>query len=317
MLSEGQAGIPVSIRLENFGVDPVSVDFLGLSFTRNAPGDLDAEFTVVPDPANADSLAAQSSATFGVIVDLGPGASAGDVSVDARASVTDANSGVVVHGLDADTTLALTIETPPDLEDEPGTLSPRAVERGAGGNVLTIHVSNGGEASVELDAGSRLRIAAPNDTLDVPLDPGTLLRGTPLQFGPVTVPVSFPEGSHAILLDLTGTDSNGASYRQIVAAQDTLVVAAGGVTLAATQPQATARPGAPDVEIFTLTIAHSTSTPLTLNELHFANSGRTTGTATSIRGSTDTSGTPAPRTGSRRSSPSTSRCRRSRWAPCT
>ncbi|MGH2570871.1 MAG: DUF11 domain-containing protein, partial [bacterium] len=271
-LSEGQTGVVIVVDLENLGPDPVRVDSLALQFTRNVAGDLDGAF-VVTGGAPGDTLAAGSKELFELSVDLGPGVTAGQVTVDARAVATDGGSGVKVEDDGSDTTLAFVVQTAPDLDDEPGTLSPLAVALGSVANVLVVGVANGGEADVELDPASRLRIAAQADTLDAPIQLGGSLPrgGALLVFGPFGVPGSFPEGEHPVLLDLVGQDSNGAAYAQTVALADSMTVAGSGVLLSASQSAAVARPGDPDVPLFTLTVAHSLTANLTLEELHFAN----------------------------------------------
>ncbi len=282
--SLGQTGLSVGARLENRSAATLPVLAVGLAFTRTSWGDADGEFGAVPDAANPDSLGPGESAWYLFSVDVMPWAVPGPVQVDASANLTVPGLGTPLLLVGADTSLALLVQTPPQISVAPGTLVPSLVAQGSSGVVFSIAAENTGQATLTLSTASALRILAPADTLVVPLAGSGEILGsesllapgstaTVLAFGPVDIPASFATGRHAVELALIGNDQNGMPYQNTTASQDSMTVAspAGGIYLQASQVSSQVNPGQKDAALFSIFLANSEPTPVVLQSLALDN----------------------------------------------
>jgi hypothetical protein len=110
LVSPGQSGASMTVRVENLASDSVVVDTLALVFTRSTSGDADADFAVSGAPLPL-TLPAGAVATVPLTVDVGAGAAPGPLFVDARVSAGVPARGARVRDASADTTLALLVSS--------------------------------------------------------------------------------------------------------------------------------------------------------------------------------------------------------------
>ena len=286
LVTEGQTGVAWTVDVANVGFDPVNVDSVNFQFTRSVPGDLDGAFVVTPSAGNPNPIPGESTATLAFEVDLLAGATPGPLTIGASVVATDTGPGGTLTDDEPDSLLAVTIQSAANLSAVPGTLAPSTVPQGLADVYFFVDVTNSGDVTLSLEAGSELHVFAPGDTLEVPFDSGSVSRvgaGT-LSFGPVTIPPAFPDGTHPVELDLVGVDENGADYAQVVTVSDSLVVSPVGILLTAAQTGATVRPGDAPVSLYRLSFASSADTLVSLDQLRLHNATTGPGTADELDG---------------------------------
>jgi hypothetical protein len=101
-VSQGGTGYPVTVDVENIGLNPVRLSALTLTFTGSA--DRTPEYLVTPDPANPAVIAPATTESFAFSVDVDPAATIETITLDAGFAGTDDVSGAPVNDADSDVT---------------------------------------------------------------------------------------------------------------------------------------------------------------------------------------------------------------------
>jgi hypothetical protein len=138
---QGEPSALVQALIVNLGADSVSLDTLGLVFTRAQQGDGNADFRVVPAVGSPGGIHGSDSVWVSFATDVGRNAATGTLVVDARAVATERSSGTGVKDEGADETVFLTVTTggmTVSASQNPGMLRPG--DRGK--ELLAITVTN-------------------------------------------------------------------------------------------------------------------------------------------------------------------------------
>lgn len=147
---QGQAGIPVEVRVRNGTTETLLVSAIDLDFTDGAGSDRDADYNISSDPGNPPSLSADGEALFLFLVDVSPAASLTPIKVDADMTGSLDPSGDPVSGLAAESPHGWTVVAPAALSLGSPQTTETFVAAGEAGVPLTVRLSNPGGVPLAL-----------------------------------------------------------------------------------------------------------------------------------------------------------------------
>ena len=217
-VTEGQSGIPVTIRVLNESIVTLTafVPVLAPSDSTGAPlpGSVSIEDAQLPG-----ALAPGAEGVLTLTVGLAPSLAPGErVTLDASVTASDA-LGTPYVDAEADVTAEWLVEAAPRLVDAEDSVWPRRVARGASGVSLLLEGWNAGGVDVNLDpAATRLVFGDGGATYTSPLaDALSLPRNASvvvLDFTNAPVPPAMTAGVYPLTLILAGEDANGKAYAE-------------------------------------------------------------------------------------------------------
>lgn len=167
-VSQGQQNIPITMRVQNFGADTVSIENANLSFSANV-----SDYTVTPPspfpsiPGNGGTRALNFSVT------LAPNAQGGAVTINGQLS-GKLSSGLTYNVTNADTTDGWTVQTPAKLSVALQASQPTVTQGQTQPWKVTMTVKNDGESTVEVilsDDSTRTSLASDGHQILPPSGP--------------------------------------------------------------------------------------------------------------------------------------------------
>ncbi len=211
VVSQGQAGLTVTMSVNNLGQARALITSSGLNFTAGTVN-RNGDYTVTPAGDNPNSILGGSQDTFSFTVDVSPTASPEYITIDGLIAGQDANSGATASDSSAGQTDGWTVQSSSDLVS---TIAASPNQLSEGQNIsVTMTVTNNGGATVDSVTPSILTLSGTGDAhlYSGPSPPNAdLAHAQSVDFVWIYSTISGDHGTVRFTGNASGTDANSGN----------------------------------------------------------------------------------------------------------